>query len=129
VRFSGIYGPGREYLLRMAKQTSSIQQNPPYYTNRIHQRDCVAVLAYLLKLRSSGISLEQCYLASDDDPAPLWDVITWLSGEMQCNPPVAKMIEDNCDMNKRCRNDRLKNLGYPDYKTGYSILIHEEARS
>ena len=133
VRFSGIYGPGREYLLRMAKQTPSIQQNPPYYTNRIHQRDCVTVLAYLLKLRLSGISLEQCYLASDDDPAPLWEVITWLSGEMQCNPPVTKMIEDNCDMNKRCRNDRLKNLGYrfiyPDYKTGYSILIHEEGRS
>jgi nucleoside-diphosphate-sugar epimerase len=132
VRFSGIYGPGREYLLRMAKQTPSIQQNPPYYTNRIHQCDCVGVLAYLLQQRLSGISLQQCYLASDDDPAPSWEVMTWLSKEMRCNPPVAKMIEGDCDMNKRCRNDRLKNLGYsfiyPDYKTGYSELINQQGR-
>lgn len=128
VRFSGIYGPGREYLLRMAKQTPSIQQNPAYYTNRIHQRDCVGVLAFLLEQRLAGVSLEQCYVASDDDPAPLWDVMTWMTEKLRCNPPIAKMPENDADMNKRCRNDRLKKLGYqllyPDYKTGYLELIH-----
>jgi nucleoside-diphosphate-sugar epimerase len=127
VRFSGIYGPGREYLLRMAKQTPSIQLNPSYYTNRIHQRDCVAVLAFLLEQRIAGVSLEQCYLASDDDPAPLWDVMSWMTQKLHCNPPIAKMTENNTDMNKRCRNDRLKKLGYnfiyKDYKTGYLELI------
>jgi nucleoside-diphosphate-sugar epimerase len=128
VRFSGIYGPGREYLLRMAKQTPSIQQNPAYYTNRIHQRDCVGVLAFLLEQRLAGVSLEQCYVASDDDPAPLWDVMTWMTEKLRCNPAIAKMTENDADMNKRCRNDRLKKLGYqllyPSYKTGYSALIH-----
>jgi nucleoside-diphosphate-sugar epimerase len=128
VRFSGIYGPGREYLLRTAKQTPSIQQNPAYFTNRIHQRDCVGVLAYLLEQRLTGVSLEQCYVASDDDPAPLWDVMSWMTEKLHCNPPIAKMTENDADMNKRCRNDRLKKLGYqllyPNYKTGYLELIH-----
>jgi nucleoside-diphosphate-sugar epimerase len=127
VRFSGIYGPGREYLLRMAKQTPSIQQHPPYYTNRIHQRDCVGVLAFLLEQHLAGVNLEQCYLVSDDDPAPLWEVMDWMAERMQCNPPIAKVEENDCDMNKRCRNDRLKKLGYhfiyPDYKAGYAELI------
>jgi nucleoside-diphosphate-sugar epimerase len=128
VRFSGIYGPGREYLLRTAKQTPSIQKDPPYYTNRIHQRDCVDVLKFLLERRLAGISLEQCYLASDDDPAPMWEVISWMAEQLHCNSPVAKETEQDCDLNKRCRNDRLKKLGYhflyPDYKAGYSELIH-----
>lgn len=127
VRFSGIYGPGREYLLRSAKQTPSIQQTPSYYTNRIHQRDCVAVLAFLFEQRIAGVSLEQCYLASDDNPAPLWDVMSWMTEKLHCSPPIAKITENNADMNKRCRNDRLKKLGYnfiyTDYKAGYSELI------
>jgi nucleoside-diphosphate-sugar epimerase len=128
VRFSGIYGPGREYLLRMIKQAPLIQQDPPYYTNRIHQLDCVGVLVFLLEQRLAGVVLEQCYLASDDDPAPLWEVASWMAKQMQCKPPVAKKEQPDCDMNKRCRNDRLKNLGYrfiyPNYKAGYSELIH-----
>ena len=130
VRFSGIYGPGREYLLRMAKQTPSIQQHPPYYTNRIHQRDCVGILAFLLEKRMANVSLDHCYLASDDDPAPSWEVITWLAEQMQCSPPIAKVAEADSDMNKRCRNDKIKNLGYafiyPDYKTGYAELIRKK---
>ena len=54
LRFSGIYGPGREYLLKRAAQTPVIQQTPPYYTNRIHERDCIHVLAFLLKQSLSG---------------------------------------------------------------------------
>jgi nucleoside-diphosphate-sugar epimerase len=127
VRFSGIYGPGREHLLRMARQTPSIQQHPAYFTNRIHQRDCVGVLAFLLQQRMVSVKLEQCYLASDNDPAPLWDVITWMAEQMRCNPPTVKNTGNNVDMNKRCRNDRIKKLGYnfiySDYKAGYRELI------
>ena len=127
VRFSGIYGPGREYLLRMARQAPAIQQNPPYFTNRVHQRDCVGVLAFLIEQRIAGHNLKQCYLVSDDDPAPLWEVMTWLAEKMGCPPPTAKLSESSCDKNKRCSNDRIKRQGYrflyPDYKAGYSDLI------
>jgi len=127
VRFSGIYGPGREYLLRMAMQAPAIQQNPPYYTNRIHQQDCIGVLAFLLERRLAGVALEQCYLASDDDPAPMWDVMSWLAEHLKCQPPTVKVTGDQGDMNKRCNNQRLNALGYkfqyPSYKVGYLELI------
>jgi len=127
VRFSGIYGPGREYLLRMAGQAPAIQQTPPYFTNRIHQLDCIGVLAFLLELRSAGVALEQCYLASDDDPAPMWDVMSWLAEHLQCQPPTAKSVENKFVMNKRCNNQRLKSLGYkfhyPTFRAGYFELI------
>jgi len=127
VRFSGIYGPGREYLLRMAMQAPVIQQNPPYYTNRIHQRDCIGVLAFLLERRLAGIALEQCYLASDDDPAPMWEVMSWLAKRMNCQRPTVKSADNYCVLNKRCNNQRLKALGYefryPGFKDGYIELI------
>ena len=127
VRFSGIYGPGREYLLRMAGQAPAIQQTPPYFTNRIHQLDCIGVLAFLLELRLAGVALEQCYLASDDDPAPMWDVMSWLAEHLQCQPPTAKSVENKFVMNKRCNNQRLKSLGYkfhyPTFRAGYFELI------
>ena len=127
VRFSGIYGPGREYLLRQAMQTPAIQQTPPYFTNRIHQQDCVGVLSFLLEQRLTGNALAQCYLASDDDPAPMWDVMTWLADRLHCQPPTVKAADADAGMNKRCNNARLKALGYqfhyPSYKDGYLELI------
>jgi len=127
VRFSGIYGPGRESLLRLALQTPAIQQTPPYFTNRIHQRDCVGVLAFLLEQRLAGRALAQYYLASDDDPAPTWEVMTWLAGRLHCPPPTVKAVDADAGMNKRCSNTRLKALGYrfryPSYKDGYLELI------
>ncbi|MDO9046755.1 MAG: NAD-binding protein [Methylobacter sp.] len=96
VRFSGIYGPGREYLLRLAMQIPAIQQSPPYFTNRIHQQDCVGVLSFLLEQRLAGKALAQCYLASDDDPAPMWEVMTWLTDRLHCQPPTAKDGGHDC---------------------------------
>ncbi|TAK63990.1 NAD-dependent epimerase/dehydratase family protein [Methylobacter sp.] len=127
VRFSGIYGPGREYLLRQTIQAPDIQQTPPYFTNRIHQKDCVGVLAFLLEQRLAGKPLAQCYVASDDDPAPMWEVISWLAECLHCPPPRVKAIGIEAGMNKRCNNARLKALGYqfqyPSYKDGYLELI------
>lgn len=127
VRFSGIYGPGREYLLRMARQSPDIQKTPPYFTNRIHQQDCIGVLAFLLQKRLAGVPLDTCYLASDDDPAPLWEVISWLAEQLECAPPNIKAVDGVADGNKRCHNARLKALGYqfryPGYQAGYGELV------
>ncbi len=130
VRFSGIYGPGRNYLLKMARQQPAVQQQPPYFTNRIHQQDCVGVLMFLLAQRLAGVALEQCYLASDDDPAPLWEVMSWLAGQMCCPAPFIKQAEVKPVQNKRCSNACLKALGYqfeyPSYKNGYRDMLGHE---
>lgn len=127
VRFSGIYGPGREYLIRMAQQGGAVQKEPVYYTNRIHQADCVGVLVYLLEQSLAGVALEQYYVASDNDPAPQWEVISWLAERLGAEQPTVKAPDNTAQSNKRCNNQRLKALGYqfkyPSYQTGYSELI------
>jgi hypothetical protein len=114
-------------MLRTATRGDPIQHHPPYYTNRIHQQDCAGVLAFLFKQRLAGQRLEQCYLASDDDPAPLWDVVTWLAERMHCPPPPVKITGDDAAMNKRCDNRRLKALGYQfrylSYRKGYLEML------
>lgn len=126
VRFSGIYGEGREYLLRLARQAPEIQKNPPAYTNRIHREDCIEVLLFLFEQQLSGKVLEQCYLASDDNPAPTWNVMSWLAEQMSCPQPTEKTSNLKA-MNKRCDNQRLKKQGYqfryPTYKEGYLPLV------
>jgi len=66
-------------------------------------------------------------LASDDDPAPMWEVMSWLAEQMNCQPPTVKVNDNHYVMNKRCNNQRLKALGYqfryPCYKDGYLELI------
>ncbi|WP_031429593.1 SDR family oxidoreductase [Methylomicrobium agile] len=122
-RFSGIYGPGREYLVRLAASRPAIQRTPLYYTNRIHRDDCAGVLAFLFEQRLAGRTLDACYLASDDDPAPLWEVVSWLAERQQCPLPAVKETGADAPMNKRCNNARLKALGYrflyPGYREGY----------
>ena len=131
VRFSGIYGSGREYLLRMAQSTPAIQQSPPYYTNRIHQEDCVGVLAFLLACRLKGVTMQSYYLASDDNPATMWDVLSWLAEQLHCATPTVKPFSADAVQNKRCSNQRLRALGYqfnyPSFKEGYLELIRTKS--
>ncbi|MEI8574565.1 SDR family oxidoreductase [Methylomonas sp. LW13] len=126
VRFSGIYGPGRDWLLRRVERGEGIQQQPPSYTNRIHSEDCVAVLLFLLEKQLAGVALEPCYLATDDEPAPLWEVMSWLAEQFACPQPPPLLLAPDAPQNKRCRNTRLKALGYrflyPSYRDGYATV-------
>ncbi len=127
VRFSGIYGPARTRLLRLAKEGMTVQSRPPYYTNRIHRDDCAGFLEYLLQARLSGQKLANCYVASDDAPVPQFDVISWLAEQMGVPAPQPQVIEKGGKQNKRCRNDRMKSSGYalqyPSYQEGYRALF------
>lgn len=123
VRFSGIYGPGRDWLIRRAAGGEAIQRDPPSYTNRIHQQDCVAVLLFLANKLLAGDQLQPCYLASDNDPAPLWDVMNWIAEQYHFPMPVALNLAVDAPQNKRCSNRRLTDLGYQfqyaSYRDGY----------
>ncbi|MDT8405644.1 MAG: NAD-dependent epimerase/dehydratase family protein [Methylococcales bacterium] len=123
VRLSGIYGPGRSYLLNKARQAPLIAKDPPYYSNRIHQDDAVSALLLLLNKAFDHQPLAPLYLVTDDDPAPLWDVVSWLAAQQGCPPPQAESRSPGAEQNKRCRNARIKALGltlaYPDYRHGY----------
>jgi len=129
IRFSGIYGSGRHYLLKIAQFSPEVQRTPPYYTNRIHQQDCVHSLLFLINKRLSNQPLASCYLASDNAPAPMWEVMSWLTKQMNCPAPTEAPAKNPVTANKRCDNQRLKDLGYtfiyPSYQEGYREQLND----
>jgi len=123
VRISGIYGPDRERLIRLAASDNlEVQQVPPYYTNRIHRDDAAAVLKHLLEIDEP----EALYLASDDQPAPRYEVIQWLANEQGCVSPKG-LTDENASRGKRVSNQRLResgfSLSYPDFRSGYAAVM------
>jgi len=123
VRVAGIYGPDRERLIRLAASDKlEVQQVPPYYTNRIHRDDAAAALKHLLEIDEP----EALYLASDDQPAPRYEVIEWLANEQGCVSPKG-LTDEKASRGKRVSNQRLResgfSLSYPDFRTGYKAVL------
>ena len=123
IRISGIYGPGRERLIRLAASKGpEVQQTPPFFTNRIHLDDAAGVLKHLLELDEP----EDLYLATDDLPAARYDVIAWLAKEQGCPVPIG-LTDEHASQGKRVSNRRLRESGfkltYPDYRAGYGSLL------
>lgn len=125
VRLAGIYGPGRERLIRQVLDGEPCQAEPPSYTNRIHRDDCAGVLRHVLLLDDPA----PVYIGVDNAPAPQCEVFSWLAERLGV-PPSAHQRAGNdvpARMNKRCRNERLRASGYrflyPTYREGYAAVI------
>lgn len=126
VRFGGIYGPGRERMIRKVKAGEPCPAEPAFYTNRIHRDDCVQALVHLAAEQASpGI-----YLATDDAPCTQCELMDWLAGRLGLPQPerTRGTPGGSRGSNKRCRNDKLKSTGfrlhYPSYREGYAALLN-----
>lgn len=129
VRFSGIYGRSK-YFIEQLKKGAKIQKEPPYYTNRIHRDDCVAVLEFLLNKKINAEPLEKIYLASDCAPVSKWDVASYLASELKLKPCQSLMNVNKASQNKRLDSSLLRETGYEfkfkTYKDGYGETIGEQ---
>lgn len=119
VRFSGIYGPGREYLVRLAREGRPCRPN--HWTNRIHHEDCVRALAHLRLPEVEATT----YIATDCEPVRQCEVLDWLADRVGAErPPRAE--GDAPVTGKRLSNSFLLASGfrflYPDYRSGYSFV-------
>lgn len=124
-RISGIYGPGRERLIRLAASDGlEVQQVPPSFTNRIHRDDAAAALKHLLEIENP----HALYAVTDDRPAPKYEVLSWLAGVQGCKPPRG-FQDESAASGKRVSNQRLRDSGfklsYPDYKAGYTAVFEQ----
>jgi nucleoside-diphosphate-sugar epimerase len=126
LRLSGIYGPGREFLLNQVRQGYRVISTPPLYGNRIHADDAAGLLAFLLEADTRGVALDDCYIGVDDAPAPLHEVVAWLREQMT----VSSWAEEATlrrSGSKRCSNARARALGwapqYPSFREGYAALL------
>jgi nucleoside-diphosphate-sugar epimerase len=126
VRFGGIYGPGRNALLERVRGGRSTC-GASLYSNRIHQLDCARVLAHLITLPKPSA----LYLAVDQEPAPLCEVMRWLAARLSVPPPRELPVDRDGrgtrSANKRCSSRRLLATGfrfrYPSYREGYAEML------
>lgn len=126
VRLTGIYGPGREWLLNQVRQGYRVAIDPPLYGNRIHADDAAGLLAFLLRADWRGTALEDCYIGVDDAPAPLAEVVAWLREYLGVTEWAADASVRRSG-SKRCSNARARALGweprYPSFREGYAQII------
>jgi nucleoside-diphosphate-sugar epimerase len=131
-RLAGIYGPGRNALLKVADGTARRLIKPGQVFNRIHTADIAHVLMASIKRPSRN----KIYNVADDEPSPSQDVITYAARLLGLEPPpeVAFAEADLSPMarsfyrdNKRVRNARIKDelrvtLRFPTYREGLEAL-------
>ncbi|MFD2191782.1 SDR family oxidoreductase [Pistricoccus aurantiacus] len=129
VRFSGIYGPGRDRLIRQVGEGRIVAVSPPMYSNRIHRDDCAGVLAHLIDAALKDQPLESLYLATDCDSAPLHEVMQWIAGKLKVEATEVIQSPLRKRASKRCNNARLLASGYrfhyPSYREGYVQVLEE----
>lgn len=120
VRFAGIYGPGRDSLLRQVRAGNG---GSSAFSNRIHVHDCAALLAFLLQRHAAGQPLAQIYLGCDSAPTPGCEVRQWLAEKMGIEPRTLRPSQSSRGGNKRCSNRTLLAAGYrlhyPSFREGY----------
>jgi nucleoside-diphosphate-sugar epimerase len=128
VRLTGLYGPGREWLLNQVRSGYRVSEEPPLFGNRIHVDDAAGLLAHLLEADSRGVVLADCYLGVDDEPAPLHEVVAWLREQLGVSH-WSDEAQVRRAGSKRCRNARARSLGwvpqYPSYREGYSAILRD----
>lgn len=126
IRFSGIYGPGRERLVRMVRELRVDPADAHQFSNRIHADDCARVLAFLIERWEDGIPPLPVYVASDTQPVQSGHVWQWLGHIMEvANPLPDDDWQLRAPKGKRCISRQLQAAGfqflYPDFKSGYCL--------
>jgi nucleoside-diphosphate-sugar epimerase len=131
-RLSGIYGPGRNPLMNLARGTAHRIVKPSQVFNRIHVDDIAAMLwASMQKSRQGAI-----YNVADDEPAPPQDVVAYAAHLAGIEPPpeipfetadLSPMARSFYSENKRVSNRLIKEelgvqLIYPTYREGLQAL-------
>jgi nucleoside-diphosphate-sugar epimerase len=126
VRLTGIYGPGREWLLTQVRRGYRVVVEPPLYANRIHADDAAGLMACLLEADRRGVALDDVYIGVDDEPAALADVVGWLREYLD----VTEWADNDSVRrtgSKRCSNARARALGwtpmYPSFREGYAAIL------
>ena len=121
VRFGGIYGPGRNRLIKRVLEQKGCAKEPAVYSNRIHRDDCAGILKHLIQMSINGQMPDPVYIGVDSQPASMHDVLHWIAAqygvELNDSHPAPPRSS------KRCSNRKILDTGYhfkySDYKAGY----------
>jgi nucleoside-diphosphate-sugar epimerase len=128
LRPSGLYGPGREFMLRQAQTGVLPGPDQPVYTNRIHIDDAARAVMHLIQRRRQGLDTATAYNLTDTCPASLYDLLHWLHRQMGIEAVVEQPMQRP---SKRVSHQRLKDTGfiwhYPSFREGYAAMLHGDS--
>lgn len=129
VRFSGIYGPGRDRLIHQVAEGRLAAVTPVIYSNRIHRDDCTGILAHLMRCQENGQPLADLYLGSDCEPVTMHNVMTWIAQQLKVESTDTMQSPLRRRTSKRCDNQRILETGYqyryPTFREGYAQVLKE----
>ena len=131
LRLGGIYGAGRNWLVRAVRQgKASLKPGEPRYTNRIHRDDAVGLLH---AMTVSPEALPKIVLGVDEVSSPWNEVVSFIADKLGIVLPEEGVGRapsgSRRATNKRCRSlhrDALSyTLMYPTFREGYSQVLRE----
>ncbi|RII41404.1 SDR family NAD(P)-dependent oxidoreductase [Galactobacter valiniphilus] len=122
LRPAGIYGPGRDFLLRTVREGRPA--NHARLTNRIHEADLVRTLRALLDASHAPAVLH----AVDQAPAPLGEVLGFLARRLGVPVPAdAGGGPDGRVFDGAALLALLGSLEFPGYREGYEAMLEAAA--
>jgi len=135
-RLSGIYGPGRNTIVKLREGKATRLIKPGQVFNRIHVDDIAGVLmASIARPRAGAV-----YNVTDDEPAPPQDVVSFAADLSGIAPPpevpfdparLSPMAASFYGENKRVSNALVKReldyaFRYPTYREALRVLVKSE---
>jgi nucleoside-diphosphate-sugar epimerase len=136
LRLAGIYGPGQNPLVALARGKARRVAKPDQVFNRIHVGDIAQAIEAAFARRASGV-----FNIADDEPSPHSDPIVFAAELMgrapppeipfaQAAPSMSEMALSFWQECRRVRNSKLKRdlgvtLRYPTYREGLQALFAE----
>jgi nucleoside-diphosphate-sugar epimerase len=127
IRFSGIYGPGRDRLIRMVRSAAPVSAKARQaITNRIHRDDCARALVHLVERPA----VAPLYLGTDEAPTATGEILDWIAARLGLPPPPPGGESGEAPQrggNKRLSSARLRGEGfsfrYPTYREGFAAIL------
>jgi dTDP-4-dehydrorhamnose reductase len=136
LRLAGIYGPGQNALVALARGKARRIVKPGQIFNRIHVGDIAQAIHAAFARKASGV-----FNIVDDEPTPPADPIVFAARLLGREPPPEIAFEQAASSMsamglsfwqecRRVRNDKLKRilgvaLRYPTYREGLQALVAE----
>jgi dTDP-4-dehydrorhamnose reductase len=137
LRLSGIYGPGQNALVQVARRTAKRIAKPGQVFNRIHVADIAQAIDAAFARRANGE-----FNVTDDQATPPGEPISYAAELLGVAPPpeipfaaavqtMSPMARSFYAESKRVRNDKMKRelgveLRYPTYREGLRALFSAE---
>ena len=124
LRFSGIYGPGRERLLRQVQALRQGGRAPaPQWSNRIHSEDCVGLLRQIGEGWLQAEMQWPVVVGTDTTPSLNVAVLNWIA---ERTGQAIDLPEPDIAPGKRIRSRFIEEgnyqLRYPDFRSGYAAM-------